>query len=412
MDNLAARRERRDLYDADTRDLLRYGAPLISALLLFECAAHIPDEPPLIFTVACVLGAVLITPMGWLANREQPFTRVPVRWWPIWPVFVCMVVLGLHFEPFTHEATTYLIVGLNFGVAALIIAPAPFAISFGSLSLVLLWWLGQGSALDETAVFALLSMPLAAAVYWARRRTLLLAEEQRRLEQALARQQDEVDLARRVLDINRGLTHHFNNVFSGIVGGASLALAQMDEDHPAREAMAVALSSGEHGSEIIARLGFSGDDAREPVTEFSARALLDAPELAERIPRNCRFDIVTTPGLPMLSGQRERLTEALGELIANAVEALEGNAGAIRVEIGPGSRSDRIEMIVADSGGGMSPAEVQRCVEPFYTTRDPSRRGLGLAFVLGVVERHAGSIRIDSSPDSGTRVRVELPIAR
>lgn len=411
MDNLAPRRERRDLYDADTRDLLRYGAPLISVLLLAECAAHF-GEGAHTFTAVALVAALLVAPTGWLAQRDPLLVPVPMRWWPIWPWGMCMLVLAFHFEPFTRDATTYLIVGLVFGCASLIISPGAFALSGSTLLATLLWWLTREPVYDETTVFAVLTMPLAGAVWWARRRSILVAEEQRRLEQALARQQDEVDLARRVLDINRGLTHHFNNVFSGIVGGASLALAQMDEDHPAREAIAVALSSGEHGSEIIARLGFSGDDAREPVTEFSARALLDAPELAERIPRNCRFDIVTTPGLPMLSGQRERLTEALGELIANAVEALEGKAGAIRVEIGPGSRSDRIEMIVADSGGGMSPAEVQRCVEPFYTTRDPSRRGLGLAFVLGVVERHAGSIRIDSSPDSGTRVRVELPIAR
>ena len=412
MDIFAARRERKALYDADTRDLLRYGAPLIAALLVFECVAHIAEAPPAHFTIACMLGAAVIAPLGGLANRDQPFIAIPIRWWPLWPWLVCMVVLGLHLEPFTFDATTYLIVALNFGVAALIISPGAFAIAFGSLSLTLVWWLIRAPAFDETEVFALLSMPLAGAVYWARRRSLLLAEEQRRLEQALARQQDEVALARRVLDINRGLTHHFNNVFSGIVGGASLALEQLEDDHPAREAMTVALSSGEHGSEIIARLGFSGSDASEEITEFDARALFDAPEITARVPRSCRFDIVTTPDLPMLSGQRERLTEAVGELVANAVEALEDEAGTIRVDISTGVRSDRIEMVVSDSGVGMSEAEVQRCVEPFYTTRDPSRRGLGLAFVLGVVERHAGSIQIDSAPGGGTRVRVELPIAR
>ena len=225
MDIFAARRERKALYDADTRDLLRYGAPLIAALLVFECVAHIAEAPPAHFTIACMLGAAVIAPIGWLANRDQPIIAIPIRWWPLWPWLVCMVVLGLHLEPFTFDATTYLIVALNFGVAALIISPGAFAIAFGSLSLTPVWWLIRAPAFDETEVFALLSMPLAGAVYWARRRSLLLAEEQRRLEQALARQQDEVALARRVLDINRGLTHHFNNVFSGIVGGAASPLS-------------------------------------------------------------------------------------------------------------------------------------------------------------------------------------------
>ena len=134
----AARRERRALYDADTQDLLRYGAPLIAALLVCECVAHVADDPPTRFSVACLLGAALTAPTGWLASRAQPLFPVPIRWWPIWPWFVCMVVLRLHLEPFTHNATTYLIVALNFGVAGLIISPGPFAISFGSLSLALL----------------------------------------------------------------------------------------------------------------------------------------------------------------------------------------------------------------------------------------------------------------------------------
>lgn len=401
--------DRGRLHDADTRDTLRYGAPLVALLLLAEGAAHLPEDS-LPFTIATLVAAALIAPLGWLAQRQgQILPSLPVRFWPLWIWLLCLGVLAFHVEPFSHAATTYLIIGLVFGCAALIIAPVAFAISAGSLTLILLAWVLQGDLPAETTVFALACVPLALALYWARRRSLLLGEHQRELERELARQRDEVDMVRRVLGMNRGLTHHFNNVFSGIVGGASLALEQLEEGHPAREAVAVALASGEHGSEIIERLGLSGSSVRETVTELSVRDLVKAPDVEGLIPRRCRLDVVTTPDLPPVRGQRERLKQALRELIANAVEAIGDQPGAIRVEIGPGDSRDRVEVVVIDSGAGMSEAELLRCFEPFYTTRDPTRRGLGLAFVMGVVERHEGTIRMDSQPGRGTRVRLELP---
>jgi signal transduction histidine kinase len=408
MTTPAASGERETLYDADSRETLYFGAPLIAALLLAEGIAHL-DDGFHTFNAVTILGALLIAPTGWLARQDHAPAWPPIRYWPLWPWAVCMVVLAFHLEPYSHDATTYLIVGLTFGCAALIIAPAAFAISTGSLGLVLLWWLRDEDLARETNAFALLCLPLAGALYWARRRSLLLGEQQRLLERELARQRDEMELVRRVLGMNRGLTHHFNNVFSGIVGGASLALEHLEEGHPAREAIAVALASGEHGSEIIERLGLSGDRVREPVTEVAPRELLRAPEIEGLIPHSCRFDIVTAPDLPPLRGQRKRLTLALKELVANSVEAIGPEQGAIRIEIGIGERPDRIDVVVIDSGVGMSEGELQRCFEPFYTTREPRRRGLGLPYVMGVVERHEGTIRIDSQPGRGTRVRLSLP---
>lgn len=409
MTATTASRERHALYDADTRDTLVYGAPLIAALLLAEGVAHL-DTGFRTFNAVTIVGALLVAPTGWLARRDDAPAWPPIRYWPLWPWAVCMVVLAFHLEPYSHDATTYLIVGLTFGCGALIIAPAAFVISAGTLALFLLWWLRGEDLARETNAFALLCLPLAGALYLARRRSLLLGEKQRLLERELARQRDEMELVRRVLGMNRGLTHHFNNVFSGIVGGASLALEQLEEGHPARESIAVALASGEHGSEIIERLGLSGDRVREPVTELRPRELLAAPEIEALVPRSCRFDIVTAPDLPPLRGQAGRLTLALKELVANSVEAIGSEQGAIRVEIGPGERPDRIDIVVIDSGVGMSEGELLRCFEPFYTTREPHRRGLGLPYVMGVVERHEGTIRIDSQPGRGTRVRLSLPV--
>jgi two-component system sensor histidine kinase HydH len=63
-----------------------------------------------------------------------------------------------------------------------------------------------------------------------------------------------------------------------------------------------------------------------------------------------------------------------------------------------------------DSGPGMTPEEISRAFEPFYTTREQGS-GLGLAIVKKIVELHDGRVSIDSSPGRGTTVAVDLPVA-
>ena len=65
---------------------------------------------------------------------------------------------------------------------------------------------------------------------------------------------------------------------------------------------------------------------------------------------------------------------------------------------------------IADTGRGMTAEEVANIFEPFYTTKSQGL-GLGMPYAQKVIERHGGSIAIESRPGAGTTVRVELPAA-
>jgi signal transduction histidine kinase len=67
-----------------------------------------------------------------------------------------------------------------------------------------------------------------------------------------------------------------------------------------------------------------------------------------------------------------------------------------------------MELVVTDTGEGISPESAARIFEPFFSTR-LTGRGLGLSAALGIVRGHGGAIGIDSVPGQGTRVRVLLP---
>jgi signal transduction histidine kinase len=109
----------------------------------------------------------------------------------------------------------------------------------------------------------------------------------------------------------------------------------------------------------------------------------------------------------VVRGDPRRLEQVATNLMLNAAEAMPG-AGTLSLSIGWAEDYAWIE--VRDTGAGIPEAEIEKVLLPFYTTK-PAGTGLGLPLVARVVSAHGGRISIDSELGSGTRVRVELPLA-
>jgi signal transduction histidine kinase len=112
--------------------------------------------------------------------------------------------------------------------------------------------------------------------------------------------------------------------------------------------------------------------------------------------------------LPKVMVHGAELNQVWTNLIANAIDAL-GENGTITISTR--RDGDCVEVDIADDGPGIPDAIRERVFDPFFTTKEVGRgTGLGLDTARRiVVERHRGSLRVDSSPD-GTRFRVRLPI--
>ena len=95
-------------------------------------------------------------------------------------------------------------------------------------------------------------------------------------------------------------------------------------------------------------------------------------------------------------------------VITNAIEA-SPQGGCIRICTRPGTKGQAVVQI-EDEGDGMSEDIKQRAFDAFYTTK-PHSTGLGLTVAHVVVTRHGGNIMIETPPDHGTRVTIELPAA-
>jgi PAS domain S-box-containing protein len=107
--------------------------------------------------------------------------------------------------------------------------------------------------------------------------------------------------------------------------------------------------------------------------------------------------------IPLIMGAESEIRDALTNLIFNAVDAMpEGGTLTVRT----GVIGERPSVEVQDTGVGMDEKTRARCLEPFFTTKGERGTGLGLAMVYGMVERHGGSIEIESEPGLGTIFRL------
>ena len=108
-------------------------------------------------------------------------------------------------------------------------------------------------------------------------------------------------------------------------------------------------------------------------------------------------------------GDRERLRQVASNLVANAIKFTPPGG---RVLVGVHGNGAAAILHVADTGAGMPDEDVAHAFDRFYQGRQTRRRvsgtGLGLTIVREIVERHGGSVRLDSAPGRGTHAVVEL----
>ena len=110
-------------------------------------------------------------------------------------------------------------------------------------------------------------------------------------------------------------------------------------------------------------------------------------------------------GIPMLLGDADQLTQAAYNLIKNAIQAMsEGGRLTIDVE----SDDVYVNVHFADTGPGISEADLRRLMEPYYTTKS-SGTGLGLLIVDRIVRAHGGELTIESNPGEGAVFTISLP---
>ena len=110
-----------------------------------------------------------------------------------------------------------------------------------------------------------------------------------------------------------------------------------------------------------------------------------------------------------INGSRAQLLRAMHNIVANAIQAVPARTG--KVSLTCECVDNRARIRIKDNGIGMSEAVLKRLFDPYFTTKpDGEGTGLGTVIAKKIVEEHAGTIEVDSTPGEGTAVTIKLPL--
>ena len=120
--------------------------------------------------------------------------------------------------------------------------------------------------------------------------------------------------------------------------------------------------------------------------------------------------------IPAIHGNQGKLQQVMLNLLLNAKDAIIGNkAGGGTIRVTTSSAGGRVKLEIADSGSGISPEDMHRIYDPFFTTKSVPRNGqskgtgLGLSVTYGIIQEHGGKIAVESKLGEGTRFLLEFP---
>jgi signal transduction histidine kinase len=215
-------------------------------------------------------------------------------------------------------------------------------------------------------------------------------------------------------ELAAGVAHHLNNLMTVALGNVQLVMRQRAPERNTRSLGAIERAVLD-AADVVRRLAASsgGPPVGAP-TRLDLNALV-ADTLAlsrarwhdEAQVRGVAIQATFEPGeIPHVVADETEVRELLLNLVLNALDALDAGGEFV---VRTWAERERVLCTVADTGEGMPPEVRRRATEPFFSTRGPGRRGLGLSVARGIVERHRGLLIIDSRAGEGTNVTFSLP---
>ncbi len=203
------------------------------------------------------------------------------------------------------------------------------------------------------------------------------------------------------------VAHEVKNPLAGIRGALQVIGARMPEGTRDRMVVGEVIDRLDALNHIVQDLLVFARPREPELAAVSVDALLQrVSALLKRDPAHAAA-VVEITGQPVaITADAEQLQIVLLNLILNAAQAAEGSG---RIQVSVDTRDGMCQIAIADNGAGI-PADVRdRIFEPFFTTKHRGT-GLGLPTAKRIIERHHGSISIDSRPQGGTVVTILLPL--
>jgi two-component system NtrC family sensor kinase len=215
-----------------------------------------------------------------------------------------------------------------------------------------------------------------------------------------------------------GVAHEVNTPLAVISSYAQMLSKQLQGDPQKSGLMEKITRQTFRASEIVNNLlNFSRTSGTEFAEVDVNRIILDTMALLEHQFKTAKIRVQDELGghVPPISGNAGRLQQVFLNLFLNARDAMP-EGGTLRVA---SSNGDGVSVVVSDTGSGIAQEHIRRIYDPFFTTKASPQHaqqsrgtGLGLSVTYGIIQEHAGKIRVESRPGEGTTFYLDFPLTR
>ncbi len=222
-----------------------------------------------------------------------------------------------------------------------------------------------------------------------------------------------------------GIAHDFNNILGAIIGNTEVARMTSQVTPETADCLDSIMKASKRARDLVRQiLAFSRRQEQERQPMQLQTVVREALKLMRStVPATIEFklNLVNTP---TVLADASQIHQVVVNLCTNAVHAMRGQPGVLKVELvemevdaefaqthadlRPGPY---VRLTVSDSGCGMDRATLERIFEPFFTTKAQGEgTGLGLSVVHGIMRSHDGSVTVYSQPGKGTTFHLYFPV--
>jgi PAS domain S-box-containing protein len=237
--------------------------------------------------------------------------------------------------------------------------------------------------------------------------------ERNRLEEELLRTRIQAEKLSSLKLLISGVAHELNNPLTSIIGCAEHLEEDMSLNKDSSEASKIIINDARRASQIVKSLF---DFAEKHKLETAVvnlneiiRAVVDI-RIHEIKKRGIKAVLKLDPVIKGIEANETEMQQVLLNILRNAVNAIEESGVGDRIVVRTFNHQDEVFVEIEDNGPGIPEDHIEKIFDPFFTTRYHKKgTGLGLSLAYGIIQKHRGSISVDTSYRKGARFIIRLP---
>ncbi len=206
-----------------------------------------------------------------------------------------------------------------------------------------------------------------------------------------------------------GIAHDFNNLLAGLFGNIEMAKRFLSDEHKSYKYLDSAGISMERAIALTRQLltfAKGGDPIKEIV---SLEEVITETATFSLRGSNVKLQLDIAPDLQLVDADKGQLSQVISNLVINAKQAMP-DGGVITIKAGniEATEGKQVQIIVQDQGIGIAPQYLDKIFDPYFSTKQQGS-GLGLASCYSIINKHNGTITVESELSQGSTFKLTLP---